>query len=740
MILAERTKRIEAEAEAIKVRAEVSATEATIIHLKLMIEKLRRALYGQRSERTAQLIDQMELQLEELEVGASEDEIAAEAMARQAALPAPSFRRRPSRKPFPEHLPRERVVIPAPTSCPCCGSLKLSKLGEDITETLEVIPRSWKVIQTVREKFTCRQCETISQPPAPYHVTSRGFAGSNLLATILFEKFGQHQPLNRQSERYACEGIDLSVSTLADQVGAATAALEPLHALIVRHVLVAERFHADDTTVPILAKGKTDTERIWTYVRDDRPFGGNDPPAALYFASRDRRQEHPDEHLTGWRGILQADAYGGYNGLYDPARKPGSVTSALCWAHARRGFFELADIASSARRGSKAAPVSPIALDAVKRIDAIFAVERQITGLGAEERRDHRQEHSKPLVDDLKVWLGEQRGKLSRSSQVIKPVDYMLKCFDRFSAFLDDGRICLTNNAAERALRGFALGRKAWLFTGSDRGAARAAAMATLIQTAKLNDVDPQAWLADVLARIAAMPQSRLPRTPAVEVADAGDRRYDRSMSLTNADIDRIARIKIILNDIRPVIWRRVEVPLTASLKALHDVIQAVMLFESRHLFQFDVGEPGEERHYGIPDPDGDWIKITDTKSVKLGKLVDDGVKRITYTYDFGDDWRHTITIEAVHAADPTKEYPSFIDGARRAPPEDVGGWPGFEQFLEAMAKPRHPQRKDLVRWYGSVFNPDDIGLDQINKAIGKIARRRTIGKAVYAKSKGQSN
>jgi transposase len=503
MILAERAKRIEAEAAA-------SSVEATIAHLKLMIEKLKRELYGQRSERTARLIDQMELELEELEAKASEDEIAAEAAARQATLQAPLPRRRPVKKPFPEHLPRERVVIAAPTSCPCCGSMKLSKLGEDVTETLEVVPRSWKVIQTVRERFSCRACEAITQPPAPFHVTPRGFVGPNLLATILFEKFGQHQPLNRQSERYAREGLDLSVSTLADQVGAATAALAPLHDMIARHVLAAERLHADDTTVPILAKGRTDTGRIWTYVRDDRPFGGADPPAALYFASRDRRQEHPDRHLIGWRGVLQADAYGGYNGLYDPMRKPGPATSALCWSHARRGFFELADIAAKARAGPKATPVSPIALEAVRRIDLLFAIEREINGLGPEERRRVRQERTRSLVEDLRSWLAEQRGKLSSSSSVAKPVDYMLKRWDRFTTFLDDGRVCLSNNAAERALRGFAIGRKAWLFAGSDRGADRAAAMATLIQTAKLNEVDPQAWLADVLARIATISQARL--------------------------------------------------------------------------------------------------------------------------------------------------------------------------------------------------------------------------------------
>ena len=516
MILSERQARIEAQntashavAEALKAKAAASSTEAMIAHLKLMIEKLKRELYGQRSERTARLIDQMELQLEELEAGASEDEVAAETAARQASLPA-RVRGRPVRKPFPEHLPRERVVIAAPASCPCCGSMKLSKLGEDVTETLEVIPRQWKVIQTVREKFTCRACEAITQPPAPFHVTPRGFVGPNLLAMVLFEKFGQHQPLNRQSERYGREGIDLSVSTLADQVGAATAALAPLHERIARHVITAERLHADDTTMPILAKGKTDTGRIWTYMRDDRPFGGADPPAVLYFASRDRRHEHPDAHLAAWSGILQADAYGGYNGLYDPARPGGRVTSVLCWSHARRGFFELADIAASARRGPGAAPVSPIALDAVARIDLLFAIEREINGLSADARRQVRQERSRPLVEDLRTWLGEQRVRLSRSATVAKPIDYMLRRWDRFASFLDDGRVCLTNNAAERALRGFALGRKAWLFAGSSRGAERAAAMATLIQTAKLNDVDPQAWLADVLARIAEHPIHRL--------------------------------------------------------------------------------------------------------------------------------------------------------------------------------------------------------------------------------------
>ena len=517
MILAERAARVEAEAvaasaqaeatsakaEAANAQADLSSTEAFISHLKLEIEKLRRQLYGTRSERKARLLEQMELQLEELEAVATEDELAAEKAAARTQTVQSFQRKRPARKPFPAHLPRERVVIPAPESCPCCGSKKLSKLGEDATETLEVIPRQWKVIQTVREKFSCRDCETITQPPAPFHVTPRGFAGPQLLAMILFEKFGQHQPLNRQSERYRREGVDLSLSTLADQVGACTTVLQPLHALIERHVLTAERLHGDDTTVPILAKGKTIKGHIWTYVRDDRPFGGRAPPAALYYASRDRRHEHPVRHLHGFTGILQADAYSGYNELYDPSRAPGPITAALCWAHARRQFFELADIAANARRGKSAAVISPIALEAVKRIDALFDIERGINGQSAEQRLRVRQEQSAPLVAALEAWLREQRSRLSSASSVAAPIDYMLRRWDRFTRFLDDGRICLTNNAAERALRGFALGRKSWLFAGSERGADRAAVMATLIMTAKLNDIDPQAWLADVLAGIA---------------------------------------------------------------------------------------------------------------------------------------------------------------------------------------------------------------------------------------------
>ncbi|WP_092465539.1 IS66 family transposase, partial [Donghicola eburneus] len=493
--LAAQTARAQAaERDLAQARALASCTEAMIQELKLEIAKLRRDKYGISSERRARLIDQLELQLEELEAAATEDALAAEDTAQgdQTNTVRAFARRKPVRKPFPEHLPRERVVVEAPTACTCCGSDRIVKMGEDITETLEVIPRQWKVIQTVREKFTCRTCEKISQSPAPFHAIPRGWAGPQLIAMVAFDKFGQHQPLNRQVERIAREGIDLSLSTLADLIGHACVALAPIHALIERHVLEASRLHGDDTTVPLLARGGAKTARLWTYVRDDRPWGGSAPPAALFKFSRDRQMIHPSTHLAGWQGILQADAYSGYNALYLADRSPGPVRSALCWSHARRKFFELADIAGNVRKNKRAHDISPVALEAVKRIDAIFDIEREINGIDANARLAIRQERSRPLVEDLNVWLRDERAQMSKHNSVAKAIDYLMppkgERWEAFTAFLADGRICLTNNAAERALRGIALGRKSWLFAGSERGGDRAAFMYTLIVSAKMND------------------------------------------------------------------------------------------------------------------------------------------------------------------------------------------------------------------------------------------------------------
>src|SRR5437763_1036774 len=480
-------------------RAKLSGAEALIEHLQLVIAKMKREHFGSRSERSQRLLDQMELQLEELAAAAGEDDAKAEA----ARVRVQGFtRRKATRQSFPADLPRRRIVHPAPSACPCCGGSKLSKIGEDVTETLDVAPRQWFVTEHVREKFSCRSCETITQPPAPFHALARGFAGPSLLAMMLVEKYANHQPLNRQSEHYAREGIELSVSTMADHVGACAAVLTPLYELIKAHVFAAERTHGDDTPVPVLAKVKTRTGRIWTYVRDDRPFAGKAPPAAVFFYSPDRASIHPEQHLAGYCGILQADAYAGFNALYAADRRPGPITEAGCWAHARRKLFELADIAAKAR-DQKPITISPIAFEAVQKFDAIFMLERSINGLSPEARAAARHKDIAPLVNDLIEWMKRQRAKLSRHNEVAKAMDYMLKRIDVFTRFLEDGRICLRNNAAERVLRGIDLGRKSWLFAGSDRGGERAAVMLTLIRTAKLNDIDPQIWLADVLARIA---------------------------------------------------------------------------------------------------------------------------------------------------------------------------------------------------------------------------------------------
>jgi transposase len=467
--------------------------------LKYTIRKLRHERFGQSSERGA-LLDQLELQLADLEEDASQAEAAARMAATSEKITVPSSeRRRPARRPLPDHLPRERIVYPAPTVCPCCGGGTLRKIGEDVTETLELIPRQWKVIQHVREKFSCRACEAITQPPAPSHPIARGRAGPKLLAHILFSKYGLHLPLTRQSAVYAREGVDLDVSTLADWVGAAAATLMPLVEVIRAHVFAAERIHADDTTVPVLAKGKTRIGRLWTYVRDDRPFAGPDPPAAMFFYSRDRGGEHPEHHLAGYDGLMQADAYAGFNRLYDANRKGGLIVEAACWAHGRRKFFDLS-------RLNKA----PIAMEAVERIDVLFAIEREINGMMPQERTRVRNERTRPLVTALESWLREQRARVSKNSDTGKAIDYSLKRWTALTRFLDDGRLCMSNNAAERELRAIAVGRRNWTFAGSDEGGRRAAAIYTLIATAKLNDIDPQAWLAEMLARLPDHPAKRI--------------------------------------------------------------------------------------------------------------------------------------------------------------------------------------------------------------------------------------
>jgi transposase len=501
----ERLAAAEERAEAAEARAAAAENEAKsyalqIEKLKFTIAKLRHMQFGQSAERGA-ILEQLELQLAGLEEDAARAQAECDAAAAAAdVIQVGSFqRKRPARRPLPDDLPRERLVHPAPAACPCCGDTRLRKIGEDVTEMLERVPAQWKVIQHVREKFSCRSCESIAQTPAPSHPIARGRVGPVLLAHILFCKYSLHLPLNRQSMTYRREGVDLDVSTLCDWVGAASVTLMPLVEEIRAHVFAAERIHADDTPVKVLAKCKCRIGRLWTYVRDDRPFAGTAAPAAAFFYSPDRGGVHPDAHLATYSGLMQADAYAGFNRLYAAGRQPGPITEAMCWSHARRKFFDVA-------RLNKA----PIAMEAVKRIDALFEIERDINGKPPPERQRVRNEHSRPLVAELKMWLQAQRAKLSAHSEIAKAIAYCLNNWSGLVRFLDDGRLCMTNNAAERALRCVAVGRHNWTFVGSDEGGRRAAAIYTLVETCKLNGVDPRAWLADVLARLPDHPARRI--------------------------------------------------------------------------------------------------------------------------------------------------------------------------------------------------------------------------------------
>jgi transposase len=498
MILAQRQMLEKEQTALILARSELLVGKLELERLKLMLAKLRRERFGQSSERGKLLVEQLELAIEDLEETQGEEETKAE-----IAVPVAwnENRARTPRGPrkLPDNLPVERVVEPRPCACGKCGSARLHKLGEIVSKTLECEPRRWKIIEHVREKFSCRDCEAITEPPAPSHPIPRGFAGPSLLAMILVAKFLLHQPLNRQAATYAREGVEIDAATMADRVGACVVALDPLIQAIRAHVLTAERIHADDTTVPVLAKLKTRIGRIWVYLRDDRPFGGAIPPAAFFEYSRSRHGEYPTKHLEGWTGVMQADAFAGFNDLYDGSRKPRPIIEAACWAHGRRKFFELAKLTKS-----------PIAMEAVRRIDELFEIERAINGKPPGERKTVRQERSKPLVIALEAWLEEQRARLSPKHDLVKAINYSLNNWVAFTRFLDDGRICLSNNAAERALRGVAVGRRNWTFAGSDSGGRRTAAIYSLIETCKMNDVDPQAWLAYVLAKLPDHPAKRI--------------------------------------------------------------------------------------------------------------------------------------------------------------------------------------------------------------------------------------
>jgi len=477
----------------------VMAQRVELEHLKLLIAKLRRMQFGRSSEKLDRQIAQGELQLEELEI--SQDRILATL---RAARPEPAT---PKRQPLPEHLPRERRVYQPPCSCPDCGAA-MRQIGEDVSEMLEHVPEQFKVIRIVRPKLACERCERIVQQPAPSRPIARGMAGPGLLAHILVSKYCDHLPLYRQSQIYARQGVELERSTMAEWVGQVFQLVDPLIEALGRYVLGAKKLHADDIPIPVLdpGRGRTKTGRLWTYVRDDRPAGSTDPPAVLFRYSPDRKGEHPQGHLKRFSGILQADAYSGFNDLYER----GTVLEAACWAHARRAFYDLHQ-----------ATRSPIAAQALERIAELYEIEADIRGQLPEERQRQRQARAQPLLESLRTWLQQTLARVSKKSELAQAIGYVLSRWAALTRYCNDGHIEIDNNAAERALRAVALGRKNFLFAGSDAGGERAAATYSLIGTAKLIGLDPEAYLRYVLERIADHPINRIDELLPWALADA---------------------------------------------------------------------------------------------------------------------------------------------------------------------------------------------------------------------------
>lgn len=466
-----------------------------IEQLKLLIAKLRRMQFGRKSEKLERQIEQLELRLDELETKRAEQE--ARSSAGTPAEPAAPAAAKHARQPLPVHLPREeRKILPQQEACPECGG-RLKHLGEDVSEILEYVPEHFKVIRQVRPKLACARCDKIVQAEAPSRPITRGLAGPGLLAHVLVSKYCNHLPLYRQEEMYAREGVDIDRGTMAAWVGGASRALAPLVERVRRYVLSADKLHGDDTPVPVLepGNGKTKTGRLWTYVRDDRPAGDDSPPAVWFAYTPDHKGEHPKAHLSTFTGTLQADAYAGYNSVYEAGR----VREAGCMAHVRRKFYDLVE-----------AHKSPVGIEALRRIAELYVIEGGIRGRPPEERKAVRNLRSRPLLDSLKQWLEETLVKLSTKSDTARAVRYALGRWDVLVRYCDDGRLEIDNNAAERALRAVALGRKNYLFAGSDAGGERAAAIYSLIGTAKLNGLDPESYLRDVLSRIADHPINRI--------------------------------------------------------------------------------------------------------------------------------------------------------------------------------------------------------------------------------------
>ncbi|MGO9994112.1 MAG: IS66 family transposase [Steroidobacteraceae bacterium] len=476
----------------IEQRARLLSNSLQIEQLKLQLSKLRGMQFGRSSEQIDEKIAQLELTLEDLEV-------------REAAVPPAVTavvpqRTRAARRPLPESLPRETLVHTTACQCPECGT-EMNALGEDVAEVLEYVPSHFKVIRHVRPKRSCPKCQRIVQAEAPSRPIARGIAGPGLLAHVLVSKYCDHLPLHRQSQIYARDGIDLDRSTLADWVGSASTLLDLLVTAISRHVLQADKLHADDTPVPVLCPGRGTTRqgRLWTYVRDDRPAGIETPPAVWFAYSPDRKGEHPRRHLQHFQGILQADGYAGFDKLYNEADPDHPIKEAACWAHVRRKFYDI-----------QVATDSPVASEALTRIGELYGIETEIRGQSAAARQQVRQARAGPKLEELHEWLISTVRQLSKKSDLAGAIHYALARWEALTRYRGDGRIEIDNNAAERALRAVALGRKNYLFAGADCGGERAAAMYSLIGTAKLNNIDPEAYLRYVLTYIAEHPINRI--------------------------------------------------------------------------------------------------------------------------------------------------------------------------------------------------------------------------------------
>jgi transposase len=474
-------------------RAALLSRDVEIEKLKIELARLKRMQFGRSSEQLDQTIAQLELSLEELE--ASESEL----LAPLVSIPAVE-KAKPARRALPESLPRETVVHEAPCHCPACGG-SLRALGEDVAEILEYVPSRFKVIRHVRPKFSCASCQHIVQAPAPGRPIARGLAGPGLLAHVLVSKYCDHLPLHRQTQIYAREGVDLDRSTLADWVGQSSALLRPLVDALRVHVLSGNKLHADDTPVPVLCPGRGTTKqgRLWTYVRDDRTSGNSTPPAVWFAYSPDRKGLHPRAHLKDFCGILQADGYAGFDKLYNEANPNHPIKEAACWAHVRRKFYDI-----------QVANDSPLAKTALERIGELYGIEADIRGQSADIRREIRHARSGPLLDALYRWFKETLTQVSAKSELAVATRYAMSRWKALTRFTADGTIDIDNNAAERALRAVALGRKNYLFAGSDAGGERAAAIYSLVGSAKLHGLDPQAYLRHVIERIAEHPVNRI--------------------------------------------------------------------------------------------------------------------------------------------------------------------------------------------------------------------------------------